>query len=175
MPFYILFLFFKVIQSAGGLVWNDKCTIDESESIHLCKFLLYLRQLLRHSLAVCLVTVPNEVASNADLMSRFTHLSDYAFFIDDSTTSISRLTNTEYNGLFRLVKLPRLNSLTACFTPETHDLAFYLKKKRLVVEQLHLPPDISENDDTQKGRTNTSVSISCSSSGSTLGSNKLDF
>jgi len=60
--------------------------------------------------------------------------------------------------------------------PECLDLAFYMKKKRLIVEQLHLPPDLGENDDTQKGRTTSSVTMSCSSGGKTAaGSNKLDF
>lgn len=152
------------------------CTVNEERSIEFCKFLLYLRELLRHSLAVCIITVPNEVVLNTDLMEKFCHLSDYAFVMDDSSTTVSRLTNTKYDGLFRLNKLPRLNSLNSCFTPETLDLAFFVKGKRLVVEQMHLPPELGENDDSQKGRTNTSVTMSCSSSSpSATGSNKLDF
>ncbi|CAF0709642.1 unnamed protein product [Brachionus calyciflorus] len=164
-----------VINSAGGLVWNDLSTINDESSIEFCKFLIYLRQLLRHSLAVCVITVPNEVVQNKDLLEKFSHLTDYTFILDDSSRTASRLTNTQYDGLFRLTKLPRLNSLNSCFTPETLDLAFFVKRKRLVVEQMHLPPDLDENDDTQKGRTNTSVTMSCSSSGGSSGSNKLDF
>jgi len=84
--------------------------------------------------------------------------------MDDSVSTASRLIKTEYNGLFRLSKLPHLNSLSA-FQPETLDLAFFLKRKRLVVEQLHLPPDLGEGDDTQKGRTGTSsnAKMSCGS------------
>ena len=160
----------------GGLVWNDKCTINEDESFHLCRLLLTLRELLRHSLAVCIITVPNEVAKNAYLMEKFSHLSDYAFTLDDSQTSVSSLTNTQYDGLFRLTKLPRLNSLIQCYMPETLDLAFYMKKKRLIVEQMNLPPELGENDDTLKGRTNTSVTMSCSSKASANADTaKLDF
>ncbi len=161
-------------------MWNDRCTVDDQYASDLCAFLLYLRELLRHSLAVCLITVPNELALNNDLFMKVTHLSDYSFIMDDSSKTASRLTNTEYDGLFRLMKLPRLNSLNACFTPETLDLAFYMKKRRLVVEQLHLPPDIGENDDSQKGRTGTAT-MSCSSEGggaigsTSTGNNKLDF
>lgn len=36
-------------------------------------------------------------------------------------------------GLFHLVKLPRIKSLT-CHYPETLDLAFKLKRKKFVVE-----------------------------------------
>ena len=160
----------------GGLAWNDKSTLIEDYATSLCRFLFYIRVLLRRSLATCVITVPNELVLNKDLFERLSHLVDYAFVIDDSTTSVSRLTKTEYDGLFRIVKLPRLNSLTQCFMPETLDLAFFVKRKRLVVEQLHLPPDLGENDDTQKGRTNTAVTMSCSSSASSSSSSaKLDF
>ncbi len=107
-------------------------------------------------------------------MQKFIHLSDYSFTLDDSQTTISSLTKTQYDGLFRLTKLPRLNSMMQCFMPETLDLAFYVKSKRLVVEQMNLPPELGENDETQKGRTNTSVTMSCSSSSATAPS-KLDF
>lgn len=107
-------------------------------------------------------------------MEKFEHLSDYSFTMDDSKSTVSRLTKTEYDGLFRLSKLPHLNSLNA-FQPETLDLAFFLKRKRLVVEQLHLPPDLGEGDDTQKGRTSSSVTMSCGSAGDSSTNSKLDF
>lgn len=161
-----------VLDSMGGLMFNDKCTLKEDESVHLCRFLLYLRDLLRHSLAVCVITVPNEVVANADLMEKFSHLSDYVFVLDDSSQAVNSLKHTQYDGLFRLNKLPRLNSMTQCFMPETLDLAFFMKRKRLVVEQIHLPPDLGDEDEA-KGRTSTSATISCSSAGSKPA--KLDF
>ena len=136
--------------------------------------MLNLRSVLRYSLGVCVITLPDEVVKNLDLIDRFSHLSDFVFIMDDSSTAVSGLTNTEYDGLFKLTKIPRLNSLMPCCTPESLDLAFYVKRKRLVVELLNLPPDIGEDDDKQKGRTSTAVSMSCSSTGS-AGSNKLDF
>lgn len=143
--------------------------------------------MMRHSLGVCIVTVPSDIASNKELMEKLSHLVDYSFVMDDSITTVSRITNIEYDGLFRLVKLPRLNSLSASFVPATLDLAFFYRKKRLVVEQMHLPPDIGENDEGNKGRTSTSnPTMSCSSSSSPSSSsnlftktashnNKLDF
>jgi len=137
--------------------------------VSLCRFLLYLRTLLRHSLAAVVITVPNEVMQSTGLAKRLSHLADFVFTMDDSVSTASQLTKTEYDGLFRLSKLPHLNSLSA-FQPETLDLAFFLKRKRLVVEQLHLPPDLGEGDDSQKGRTGTSttpaaVAMSCGSAG----------
>lgn len=166
-----------VINSMGGLGWNDQSTMNDKHSPEsLCKFLFHMRALLRQSLAVCVVTVPHEVVANQGLMQLYTHLSDYVFSLDDSSGTLTRLAKTQYNGLFRLSKLPSLNSLSQCFMPECLDLAFYVKRKRLIVEQLHLPPDLGENDDSHKGRTSSSVTMSCSSGGKAAsGSNKLDF
>jgi elongator complex protein 4 len=166
-----------VINSIGGLLWNDKSTFDEDCSASLCRLILYLKTLLRHSLAVIMITVPNEILHNVSLMQKLSHLSDFVFSMDDSKSTASKLTKTEYDGLFRLSKLPCLNSLSS-FQPETLDLAFYLKRKRLVVEQLHLPPDLGEGDETQKGRTSSAATMSCSSSSGSTTSAKaklLDF
>ncbi len=165
-----------MISSIGGLSWNDQCTINENDSQYLCRFLLNLRSILRYSLGVCVITLPDEIVKNFDLFERFSHLSDFVFIMDDSSTAVSGLTNTEYDGLFKLTKIPRLNSLMPCCTPESLDLAFYVKRKRLVVELLNLPPDIGEDDEKQKGRTTTAVTMSCSNSTGAGGVyNKLDF
>jgi elongator complex protein 4 len=124
---------------------------------------------LRHSLGVCLITVQKDLLNDLNFLSKITHLSDYVFLIDDSETVKSRLNKTQYEGLFRIHKLPRLNTLNS-YLPETLDLAFYIKRKRLIVEMLHLPPDITEDDNDKKGRTTTAVSA-CSS----VGPSKLDF
>lgn len=102
-------------------------------------------------------------------MTKIAHLSDYVFMIDDSESVQSRLNKTQYEGLFRISKLPRLNTLNA-YLPETLDLAFYIKRKRLIVEILHLPPDITEDDSEKKGRTSTAA-MACAS----VGPSKLDF
>jgi elongator complex protein 4 len=166
----------------GGLEWNDMTSLNDDLSIQLCHFLFSMREMLRHSLATCIVTIPNELAQNSNLLEQFTHLSDYVFLMDDSAQTMARLATTQYSGLFRLLKLPRLNSLSACFMPETLDLAFHIKHKRLVIEQMHLPPDLGEDDDSHKGRTNTSVMASITDSKKqtgcgtgTGGSSKLDF
>lgn len=158
-----------MINSVSGCIWNDQSLLnDENDSMtSLCQFLFYLRSLLRHSLAVCILTVPYDMSMNQ--FAKLTHLVDYSFILDDSNKATSGLTNTQYDGLFRIVKLPRLNSLNPCATPNTLDLAFHMKKKRLIVEELHLPPELGENDDQQKGRTSTSMSCSSTTN------SKLDF
>lgn len=45
----------------------------------------------------------------------------------------------EYHGLLNINKISALNTLNA-FTPETTDLAFKLRRRKFVIEKLHLPP-----------------------------------
>jgi elongator complex protein 4 len=146
----------------GSTFWND------NTENNLFNFLLHLRHQLRHSLSVCMITVQNCLLNNPTFLAKIQHLSDFVFLIDNSDSVKTRLNKTQYEGLFRIAKLPRLNTLNS-FMPETLDLAFYIKRKRLIIEILHLPPDITEDDNEKKGRTTTSSA--CAS----VGSSKLDF
>lgn len=46
-------------------------------------------------------------------------------------------------GLVHVRQIPRLNSLI-CDVSDMKDLAFRLKRKLFTIEQLHLPPDLSD-------------------------------
>ncbi|CAE1272150.1 ELP4 [Acanthosepion pharaonis] len=48
----------------------------------------------------------------------------------------------DYHGLLNIKQLPKLNSIK-CQMPDVMDWAFKLKRKKLVIEKLHLPPDLS--------------------------------
>lgn len=45
----------------------------------------------------------------------------------------------DYNGLFHITKLSALNTMMP-FVPPSIDLAFKLRRKKFVIEKLHLPP-----------------------------------
>jgi len=82
----------------------------------------------------------------------------------------------EYTGLLNMVKLPRLNSLMMLTVPETLQLAYKLRRKRMVIEPILLPP---EAESTQQ-RTSSSPSVAsgpaCSPSAAGIGKkNPLDF
>lgn len=68
----------------------------------------------------------------------------------------------EYHGLFHIRKLAALNAL-AVYTPETHDLAFKLRRKRLVIEKLHLPPELQDSEAREEDESILSA-MSCGSS-----------
>lgn len=78
----------------------------------------------------------------------------------------------EYHGLLYIRKLAAVNALAA-HSPETHDLAFKLRRKRFVIEKLHLPPELQESDAREGGEDAENVlsSMACGSSSKKL----LDF
>lgn len=76
----------------------------------------------------------------------------------------------EYHGLFHIRKLCALNALAA-HTPETHDLAFKLRRKRFVIEKLHLPPELQDSEQREQDDSPILSSMSCGSSTK----HRLDF
>lgn len=75
------------------------------------------------------------------MVARIRNLVDYSIELESFAGS-DKETNPafkEYNGLFQLHKMAAVNTLSA-YMPETIDLAFKLKRKKFVIEKLHLPP-----------------------------------
>lgn len=56
-----------------------------------------------------------------------------------------------------------LNAL-AVHSPETHDLAFKLRRKRFIIEKLHLPPEIQEEESSSNASAAGS-SVGCGGGG----------
>lgn len=77
----------------------------------------------------------------------------------------------EYHGLIYIRKLVALNALTA-HLPETHDLAFKLRRKRFIIEKLHLPPELQQEADTEVATTD---GLGASNTGMSCGTKALDF
>jgi len=169
------------IHSAGSPLW------DSSDPYSLPKFFFCLKNLLRQSFACALVTVPSEILSvDSKVVAGLRHLADYAIKLKSfaGTDDAENPALKDYHGLFHIVKLPRLNSLTR-FTPSTFDLAFKLRRKRFTVEKLHLPPDLAETAEREQDETTlpktakskkkaaTGIGGGCGSSGG--GGGGLDF
>lgn len=76
----------------------------------------------------------------------------------------------EYHGLIQIKKLNALNALAA-HSPETHDLAFKLRRKRFIIEKLHLPPELQETEQREQDDEHILSSLSCGSTSKKL----LDF
>ncbi|XP_072171722.1 elongator complex protein 4-like [Diadema setosum] len=153
---------------------------DGQACVDLCRFLHALRGLLRVSLAACVVTMPTHLFQDGSTVRKVERLCDSAVLLESFAGSDMETNPAykEYHGLFHIRKLPRLNSLTACL-PDSVDLAFKLRRKKLTIEKLHLPPDLSETvsrsqEDPAKlaARSAAAGAFSCASS---LSDRKLDF
>nr|XP_034973795.1 elongator complex protein 4 isoform X2 [Zootoca vivipara] len=115
---------------------------------------------------------------NKAIMERVTNLSDTVVGLESFIGS-ERETNPlykDYHGLIHIRQIPRLNSLS-CDVSDTKDLAFRLKRKLFIIEQLHLPPDLSDTV-SRTSKQDLAESAKLLSSGCTAmatGKKHLDF
>lgn len=78
---------------------------------------------------------------DTSLLPKIRQLVDYSIELESFAGS-ERETHPafkEYSGLLHLHKMTALNTL-AVHMPETTDLAFKLRRKKFVIEKMHLPP-----------------------------------
>ncbi|XP_041972844.1 elongator complex protein 4 [Aricia agestis] len=144
-----------VIQSLGSPVWFakecDEDVIDNSYGTDILKFMYCLRALLRDTLAVALVTLPSHLFDDEHLMKRLQYSIDNAVRLESFAGS-SKETNpvyNEYHGLFHIEKLSAVHCLVP-YVPPSLDLAFKLKRKKFVIEKLHLPPELQESSEREQ-------------------------
>ncbi|KAM7345242.1 elongator complex protein 4 isoform 1-T6 [Cochliomyia hominivorax] len=172
--------------SGGFLVKRSLCRIcitslgspqwyDDNFGEDLLRFLTILRAAIRSSVSVCFITMPMHLVAKYDdtLVSKIRNLVDYAIELESFAGS-DKETNPafkEYNGLFQLRKIAAINTLSA-YMPETTDLAFKLKRKKFVIEKLHLPPELQDESNAQKDMKPT---LSCGSNIIPNSNNSLDF
>lgn len=130
------------LTSLGSPLWYDDHFAED-----LLKFLTILRGSVRSCTAVCFITMPMHLIAKYDssLVPKIRQLVDYAIELESFAGS-ERETHPafkEYSGLLHLHKMSAINTL-AVHMPETTDLAFKLRRKKFVIEKLHLPPDLQE-------------------------------
>lgn len=149
------------IHSLGSPMWVDSTTdanIETGIKRDLPRFLLYLRSLLRESYALAVVTVPSHLFQDPSIHKLCEYQSDMALRFESFAGS-SYETNPvfkEYHGLLHIRKLGPVNTL-ATHVPESLDLAFKLRRRKFVIEKLHLPPELQESaqreqDDIASGK-----------------------
>lgn len=148
-----------VINSLGSPLWYQ-----EHFASDVCKFLALLKVLVRNSLSSCLLTIPTHLFKyiDEDLSFKIRNLIDYGVQLESFAGS-DKETNPifkEYHGLLHIKKNSALNTL-APFCPEVNDLAFKLRRKKFIIEKLHLPPELQESDQREQDDV---PSASCGSS-----------
>uniref|UniRef100_A0A914URR0 Elongator complex protein 4 n=1 Tax=Plectus sambesii TaxID=2011161 RepID=A0A914URR0_9BILA len=149
------------IESIGSPLW-----VDDDGMSKLVKFLLLLKTFLRQSYAVALLTVPS-LAMDEKAAHKVHRYCDAVFrlesFSDTDRQAVGAFADA--HGLFHIVKLPALHVVSSAL-PESVDLCFKLKRRRLAIEILHLPPAIGEETDDLTKQFSCSTNISKS---------KIDF
>lgn len=158
------------ITSLASPLWYD-----EHFSQDILKFLTVLRGAVGSTSAVCFITLPMHLVAKCDasLVHKIRNLVDFAIELESFAGS-ARETNPafrDYSGLFHLHKISAINTLNA-FKPETSDLAFKLRRKKFVIEKLHLPPELQELHNEDNESDIASTTISCASNSKTA---SMDF
>lgn len=159
------------IHSLGSRLWLNDTEKDSNRD--LLKFLYCFRALLRNSYAVGVVTIPVHNFDNTDcVIERIEHLSDIAIGLESFAGSAKEINPLfkEYHGLLHIKKLCALNGLSHG-SSQHRDLAFKLRRKKFIIEVLHLPPEFEDTSQREQDET-VAPGIGCAS-----GSHKsaLDF
>lgn len=133
------------LHNIGSLFWaadNSQASFQE-----VLLFLYQIRALTRAHPTSCLLTIPYYMFS-AEQLEMLHYMADAVFRLESFQGRDYEVTAnplySDYHGLFNLVKLPRMNSI-CFFIPETVSFGFKARRKRFLIEKLHLPPDITED------------------------------
>lgn len=121
------------VSSMGSPFWGD-------ENIPVFETLLKLRTVIHNSSSVALVSIPSLLLDKLTL-NRCEQVSDIVISLKSLANNRNKQYN-EYSGLLTLLKISPVNSLSI-HVPDDSDWGFKLKKKKLIIEKLHLPPESS--------------------------------
>ncbi|XP_069679227.1 elongator complex protein 4 [Periplaneta americana] len=159
------------VHSLSSPLWSEET--QGSQFSDLVLFLYCLRSLLRSAYAVCMLTVPSHLFQDTSTLSRCEHLCDTSVRLESFAGS-EKETNPvykDYHGLFHISKLSAINTL-APHVPESFDLAFKLRRRKFVIEKLHLPPELQETTQREQDDLPSVRAMSCGGGGTR---NLLDF
>ncbi|KAK5582909.1 hypothetical protein RB653_004498 [Dictyostelium firmibasis] len=172
------------IQSFSSPLWSN----DEEGVI---EFLHALKGLLRSSVCTCVISVPTYIYSSA-FVKKIAHLCDTVVSIN-SFSGLGGETPeqfAEYLGLFNIRKIARLNTLSLSFHPDMLTYVFKMKRRKMCIETIHLPPESSRAGDSKPdSETNKSKSdqtnivskmksgsgLLCGAGSGNINNNPLDF
>lgn len=154
------------ISSIGSPLWYS-----EKFTENVLKFLVQLKSIVRYNdNIVCLLTAPLHLINLYDdqLIFKIRKLVDVNVNLE-SFDNVDKQTNAVFKQYHGLLHIKKLQTLTAhqSHKPESFDLAFKLKSHRFLIEKLHLPPELGDNDTSQ------GPAMSCATSGG--GNKSLDF
>lgn len=135
------------VHSIASFSWGDDLSskLSDHSWSDLTTFFALLRAVLRQSYAVAVVTIPSHLFTDPALISRLSHHADCVLGLESFQGTDKEVNPLfkDYHGLLNVYKVSASNSLVPP-PVETKDWVFKLKRKKLCIEKLHLPPDLSE-------------------------------
>jgi elongator complex protein 4 len=109
----------------------------------LFEFLYSLKSLVRNKMCVCFFSVPKGSFEKDDL-AHISHISDIVLDMDSFTgKGVDPIEFKEFTGILTFEKLSKINSLNFNYSPDTLNFVFTRKKKKLYIERMYLPPEVS--------------------------------
>ncbi|KAL3279232.1 hypothetical protein HHI36_016745 [Cryptolaemus montrouzieri] len=140
------------VHSLGSPLWlpmkNSLHSVDSSKDLDM--FIFCMRALVRSALAVAVITIPSHLY-HENALERCIHSSDISIRLQSfaGTELETNKALSEYHGFFQLIKLAPINSF-ASKHPGSIEYVFKLRRKKFVIDKLHLPPDFEDDSDRKK-------------------------
>ncbi|KAL4703385.1 hypothetical protein ACJJTC_011174 [Scirpophaga incertulas] len=152
------------IPSLGSPTWMAMDCDDNTHENYgqdLLKFIYCLRTIVRDTNVAVFITIPSHLFDDDHLMKRLLYSVDNAVKLESFTGSSKEANPVykDYHGLFHITKLSSLYSMVP-FVPPSLDMAFKLKRKKFVIEKLHLPPELQESSEREQDDI-TSIPYTC--------------
>lgn len=153
------------IHSLGSPIWMAMDSDDtefQNYGRDLIMFMYYLRILIRDKNVAVFITIPSHLYEDPIIMKKVLYSAHNAVRIESFAGS-EKETNPvykDYHGLFHITKLTALYTLVP-FVPPSLDLAFKLKRKKFVIEKLHIPPELEETSEREQDDITATPSTAC--------------
>ncbi|EEB12986.1 conserved hypothetical protein [Pediculus humanus corporis] len=157
------------LHSLDSPLWRYDLKNDNQINLsYFYQFLYSLRSLIRQTYSTCIITIPFSKFQDSHV-DKCLHFSDIAIQLQSfaGTNCENVVPYKDYHGFFIIQKLVAINSLVA-FNSNKTNLAFKLRRKKFVVEEFHLPPELEDSAEREQ---DDSAILTCSS----VKSKKLDF
>eukprot|EP00056_Hartaetosiga_gracilis_P011235 m.169017 g.169017 ORF g.169017 m.169017 type:complete len:419 (+) comp13471_c3_seq1:29-1285(+) len=146
------------IHNIGSAAWWSRPLSHKEKTQDVARFLMQLRGIARRACCVFCISLVDSIGNSEEVRKQLHMLSDICLRMDGfgGTKHENSPILKEYHGFFRVLHLNTLNSIVP-LTLDVNDLAFKLKSTGLVIEKLHLPPELSEtaNRAQEDGDTNS--------------------
>lgn len=128
------------VQSIGDILWG------ESEQ-QILTFMLALKSLLRNCFGVALLTVPPSLHENREMRERLQSCGDVVVNLKsfDSEATVNPAYK-DYHGILCVERISCLGVLTPPLhlVKDNNETVFKSRRNRFLIENFHLPPDLSE-------------------------------